>query len=296
MTEADERALTQWLAADRRHADAFAKVETFWAAMGSGQVRSTLRDHHSFAAMYAAPPHRARRRTALALAASLVLLVVNAQNDWITWVRADAMTATGERRSLSLPDGTSVELNTASAIAVDYGRSARTIRLIKGEAAFHVAPDHHRPFTVVAGSGSTTALGTRFIVRQDGDQTSVTVTEHRVRVARNTSPTIGSIVIEGQMVRYGPDGIEHVRQVDSGAAEAWVRGTLVFVDRPLGEVVRELNRYHAGHIALLGTDLAKRRVSGGVSIKDPVKAIDALEDTLGFRSIRITDRLILLFG
>lgn len=296
LTERDARELARWLARDPRHAEAFAQVEAFWRAMGSSQVQAALRarSRRSPAPRLVAPL-RARPRLAMALAASLTLLVIGGAGDaGITWLRSDAMTATGERRSVALADGSTIRLNTASAIAIDFTRSARTVRLIRGEAAFTVARDRDRPFTVIAGRGSTTALGTRFIVRQDGDQTDVTVTEHRVRVVEAATPGARSIVSEGQSLRYGPAGVQPVHRVNPGIADAWVQGTLVFDDRPLGEVVRELNRYHPGYIKVLGAGLAARRVSGGFSIADPIKAIDTLEHTLAIRSIRITDRLILL--
>lgn len=296
LTESDSREMAQWLARDPRHADAFAQAETFWRAMGSEQVQAALRGRPRRAVVpRLAAPVRARPRMAMALAACLALLVVGgAGNDGITWLRSDAMTATGERRSVALADGSTVHLNTASAIAIDFTGSARTIRLLRGEAAFTVARDRDRPFTVVAGSGATTALGTRFIVRQEGDQTDVTVTEHSVRVVETATPGAPSIAAEGQSLRYGPAGVQPAHRVDPDMADAWVQGNLVFDDRPLGEVVRELNRYHAGYITVLGSDLAARRVSGGFGIDDPMQALDTLEHTLGIRSIRITDRLVLL--
>lgn len=296
MTEDDERDLAHWLSLDPRHADAFAQVEAFWATMGSSQVRAAVRARQRRVAAPLPGTRPARRRLALAFAACIALCVVGAGGDWLTWARSDAMTATGERRSVSLADGSTVNLNTASAIAVDFSRSARTVRLLKGEAIFTVAPDRDRPFTVVAGSGATTALGTRFLVRQDGEQTAVTVTEHSVRVVQTTSSDTRSTVSEGQSVRYGPAGITRAERVDAGTADAWIRGALVFNDRPLSDVVRELGRYHPGYITVLGSDLAARRVSGGFSIDDPMRAIDTLEQTLGIRSVRLTDRLVVLIA
>ncbi|MBL7395987.1 FecR domain-containing protein, partial [Escherichia coli] len=75
------------------------------------------------------------------------------------------------------------------------------VRLLRGEAAFTVAPNPNRPFTVEAGGGSTTALGTRFIVRRDGVQTRVSVTEHAVRVASNPASVV---VAQDQTSTYGP--------------------------------------------------------------------------------------------
>ncbi|EQB14988.1 hypothetical protein RLDS_12520 [Sphingobium lactosutens DS20] len=297
MTDADEDELAEWLAADPRHASAFAQVESYWRAMSGRQVKSALRDRYGIAASRPKPrPRRSLRWMGPALAASLALIVIGAADDWPTRLRADAMTATGERRTIPLSDGSVVQLNTDSAIAIDYSGNRRVIRLLKGEAAFTVAPDRGRPFTVEAGGGSTTALGTRFIVRREGDETQVTVTEHRVRVAWPAPPEGSRVVPEGEATRYGPSGIEPAHGVDAIAIAAWTHGTLVFVDRPLGEVVAELNRYHPGYMRVLGSDLRARRVSGGFSTDDPVSAVDTLQRTLGIRSTRLTDRLIFLHG
>lgn len=297
MTDSDERELAEWLAADPRHPRAFAQVDAFWGTISGSQVKTALHDR------YGIPAQNAKYRRRLspkwmgpALAASLALVVIGAANDWPTRLRADAMTATGERRTVPLTDGSVVQLNTESAIAIEYSGNRRIVRLLKGEAAFTVAPDRARPFTVDAGGGSTTALGTRFIVRRNGENTDVTVTEHLVRVAWPTSPKENGIVSEGEATRYGPGGIDPAHRVDAVSISAWTRGTLVFVDRPLGEVVAELNRYHPGYIRVLGSELWSRRVSGGFSTDDPMGAVDTLQHTLGVCSTRITDRLIFLYS
>lgn len=297
MTESDERELAAWLAADPLHASAFSQVEALWGIVGGDQVKAALHDRHGRPAM----PSRGHRRgwpsaywAGSGLAASLVLVAIGSAYDWPTRMRADAMTETGERRTVALADGSTIQLDTASAITIDDSGNRRVIRLLKGGAAFTVAPDRARPFTVESGDGSTIALGTRFIVRRDGEDTDVTVTQHRVRVAWPSPPTTALDLDEGQATRYGPGGIGQARHVDANAADAWTRGVLVFVDRPLGEVVAELNRYHPGIIHVMGADLAARRVSGGFRTDDPVGAIDTLQRTLGINSTRITNRLIFL--
>lgn len=297
MTEAEERKLKEWLAADPRHSRAFADVEAFWGSMNGGQIKAALRGRYGIAP----PRQKIRERLSSrwmgsAVAVSLALIVIGVANDWPTRLRADAMTATGERRTVSLADGSVVQLNTGSAIAIDFSGRRRVVHLLKGEAAFKVARDRIRPFTVEAGGGSTTALGTRFIVRRDGDETNVTVTEHRVRVVWYTPAESSRIVPGGEATRYGPGGIEPAHGVDAVGAAAWTRGTLVFVDRPLGEVVAELNRYHPGYVRVLGSELWARRVSGGFSADDPVGAVNTLQHTLGINSTRLTDRLIFLHG
>jgi len=301
LTANEDRALQAWLSVDPLHALAFAKAEKVWRAMGSAPVKAEVnkRRVRGVARRLGYPPlrqERPRRRwIAPALAASLALVVVGTAQDWPTRLRADAMTATGERRDVTLDDGSTVQLNTASAITIDYRGDQRVIHLLKGEAAFTVAADRARPFTVEAGEGTTTALGTRFIVRRDSADTEVAVTEHRVRVAWPIGAASSRVDLgEGQATRYGPSGIVHPQAVDAGAIASWTRGRLVFVDRPLGEVVAELNRYHPGYIRVMGDDLAQRRVSGVFRTDDPMAALDTLQRLLGISSMRLTDRLVFL--
>lgn len=295
LTADDERALADWLAADPLHALAYSRAEKLWRALGTPSVKAEVRQRRVGLLAVLRPPMPARRWAGGALAACIALAVIGGVNDWPTRMRADAMTATGEGRVVTLTDGSIVQLNTGSAVAVEYRADRRVVRLLKGEAAFTVKADATRPFTVEAGDGATTALGTRFVVRRDGEDTAVIVTEHSVRVAWPLEQAgKAATLAEGQEARYGPHGLTAPETVDADAATAWTRGRLVFVDRPLAEVVAELNRYHPGYFRIVGADLGQRRVSGIFRTDDPVRALDALQRSLGVGSFRITDRLIFI--
>lgn len=289
LTAEDEADLAQWLAADPQHARAFEGARAIWRAMDGPMLASHL------------PParrrrlhwprierHHGRQWAGGAIAASLAIFVVIG-SDLPTRLQADAMTATGEIREFTLPDGSVATLNTGSAIA--FATDGRTVRLLKGEAAFQVAPDPRHPFSVSAAKGSSTALGTRFIVRQTDEGARVTVTEHSVRVALARK---SAVLHEGQAIDYAADNLGTARRVAVADADAWTRGRIRVVDRPLGEVVAELARYHRGTIRVIGEDVARRPVSGTFDVKDPVGAIEVIRRTLGIRSTRLTDRVIFL--
>jgi transmembrane sensor len=295
----DESELRAWLAADPRHAQAFAEMEAVWSDLGgvtpSAAVRASLPPVAP--RMHGNDNHRTRRWLSTALAASVAIVTIGVVGDWPMRLRADAVTATGERRTIAMPDGSRVILNTHSAVAFDYRPDRRIVRLLRGEAAFTVASDRSRPFTVEANGGSSTALGTRFVIREDGDDTRVAVTEHTVRVAYPQSGSSAIILPEGQSLVYGRGRLWGVRvPVPAGEADAWIQGELVFENRPLSEVVAELDRYHAGYIRVIGQDVRNRRVSGVFSIADPVGAVAKLQRSLDLRSVHITDRLILIFS
>src|SRR5450830_25951 len=88
---------------------------------------------------------------------------------------ADASTATGQRRDITLPDGTQLTLNSGSAINIRYSSSQRLLQLVQGEVFIRTAQETdqqgrpYRPFLVDTVHGQALALGTRYSVRQDDE-------------------------------------------------------------------------------------------------------------------------------
>src|SRR6185312_12527900 len=77
-------------------------------------------------------------------------------------------TAVGGHRTLTLPDGTVIELNTDTVVSITNDLAQRRVWLTKGEALFEVKHDARHPFTVIASDHKVTDLGTKFVVRQTG--------------------------------------------------------------------------------------------------------------------------------
>ncbi|MBB4100403.1 FecR family protein [Sphingomonas kyeonggiensis] len=284
--------LQAWRVSDPRHDTRLAEMEAIWRDLGAVAAPVTAR-------LPPTVPRRRRgmraptpRRAAQAGAAIAAAIAITVLTDLPLRLQADLRTNVGERRIEKLADGSRVWLDTNSAVALDFTANRRDVRLLRGRAEFEVAPDRSRPFTVDAGSGATTALGTRFIVRRQGDAADVTVTEHAVQVALDNGAR--ARIAEGQTVRYQDNAIGAVRPANREAAMAWTRGWLVFEDARLGTVVDELARYHPGLIQLVGSDLADRRVSGSLAIDDPEEALRALEALLHLRATRIGSVVIFL--
>ena len=123
-----------------------------------------------------------------ALAALLVMaigiaLVVN--TSWLTGGvdqnTARYATAIGQQRSITLPDGSILHLNTNSQVKIDYSPAYRNVKLLQGEAYFDVAKQPERPFRVYAGRGRVQAVGTAFTVfYRNNNDVDVVVTEGTV--------------------------------------------------------------------------------------------------------------------
>jgi transmembrane sensor len=288
LSPADEVAFKRWLAAPENRA-AFEEIDSTWADL------SLIPRPASAAARQRPTVWSGVCRHAMSAAAAIaIIFAIGYGLDLPMRLQADAYTATGETRTVALDDGSSVILNTASAIAVDYSRSVRRVRLLRGEAVFTVAKDASRPFLVDADGGEARALGTAFAVRRNDGGATVTVIESRVGVSYPRGISPGVELSPGEAVRYSTAGLGRVRAVDADTETAWRRGKLIFVDRPLGSVVAELNRYHSGRIQITDDSIGGHLVSGVFDTGDSVRALDAIESSLGLHSTRVTNYLILL--
>lgn len=174
------------------------------------------------------------------------------------------MTAATERRTVSLPDGSSVTLNASTRLETEWLDHERRIHLVSGQALFRVAKDKARPFIVTVGDRTITALGTAFDVRLDADKVQVTLLEGRVAVRgvgkAAQQPTL-ELKPNQQMVALGGE-LPTVQSVDTTLASAWAEGQLFFTDKALPAAVAEMNHYSARQIVVADPALSEYRVNG----------------------------------
>lgn len=294
-----QRALAQWCASDPRHARAYAFAQATWAELGqvAGLAPSTV--HRASPARPERP--RARRRStrlrwAAASSAMLLLAILGVEQgprlivDW----RADYATAAGEVRQVSLPDGSRIDLDSRSAVQLDFDDRQRRVRLLAGEAVFSAAPvtaDEPRPFVVEYAGATSQALGTRFVVGGVGDGGWVGMLEHSVEVRLQAEPSQGAsrqILQQGQALRYDhAEGVRPWPGHDLQRATDWQRGVLVFERQPLAEVVERLNRYRDGRLVVADGALARREVSGVFRLDNLADAADTLTRELKAKRLQL---------
>lgn len=276
----EEAAFEDWRRQSHAHAQAYAETERAWRQWAQLQDSARMREMTA-AAMAATAP--ARRRAAgarwrpLLLAASLAVVAVLGGIGLLTPPAPAPVaygTGLGEQRTEQLADGTRITLNTQTDLQVRYDRRRREIVLERGEALFDVAREAGRPFVVVAGDGSVTALGTRFQVRNETGEAMVTLLEGRVEVAAQQARRQ---LAPGEQARYGGDAAGvRVRQVDPVAVASWTLGRLDFSGLPLAEAVAEANRYSEVKLRLGDPGLAELPVGGSFRIGDNAAIAAAL--------------------
>ncbi|WP_247896115.1 FecR family protein [Azospirillum brasilense] len=303
------QACAAWCAADPRNARAWALAQDMWAspilteALEATAVSATAAPDTAVpdtAPRDAAPalPLRPSRRSrplgrrAMAWAAAVLVAVgLGLAADLPLRLQADHRTATGVQERLQLADGSRVLMDTGTALATDVEGEERRTRLLRGAAFFEVTPDPARPFRVAAGPAVVTVVGTAFAVRYLDDRVTVTVRHGTVDVARSGGPAVRLRAGEEVVVTASGVGAEH--PADLSAALGWVDGRLVFEDRPLGEVLDELDRYYPGLI-VVPDSLADRRITGNYRLDDPVRTATALAGLVRAETLRVSDALLIL--
>ena len=302
-SEEERVACGRWRAADPRHEVAYRQAESLYLISRDFGAQPRYRAAARVARERAERERRRRqvwrRGGVWALAATLVLAL---GLGWYRWDPAPPeqryVTAVGERRSLSLEDGSRVELDTDSVIAVRYGRRSRGVVLLQGRAQFDVAHAPQRPFTVEAGEGSVRAIGTRFQVRRQREAVQVTLLEGSVAV-QAPAPMAGhqarsATLSPGETLRYGPQGVWQREPADLDTVQGWTRGELRFRQRPLRELLDEANRYARVQVRIGDVSLAQMPVSGVFASNDQTSLLQALEHVLPLRIERTSaDEIVL---
>lgn len=209
------------------------------------------------------------------------------------------VTARGQRATITLLDGTRVELGVDSRLQVASFESGRREVYLNGEAAFSVVHDSARPFLVRAGNGVTEDLGTEFAVRAypTDSQVTVVVVSGRVALRDDADSTRAPAVLDaGQLGRLDRDGRTQVtRGIDPSLYLAWTKGRLVFHDAMLRDVTTQLERWFDVEIRMSDPALAARRVTATVTVQSLDDVLAAVTFPLGIRYTR-TGRVIELVG
>ncbi len=306
ISEADTEAFANWLSEDIRHADAFAKAETTFNDMTlaalSPRVDAPVKNPNrkqeiiclaGTAKRQKVKPAISPRWLAVPMALAVcwlfaVVLILPKQSNLLDTYLSGYHTGTGEQQHIQLADGSQILMNTNTAVSVNYQSSVREIILHHGQAQFTVAKDSGRPFEVESGGIKTRALGTVFeVYRQETGAIDVTVQEHAVSVTtpnENQSPVK---VLEKQRLHYHDGKLTQPMPVDTEQSGAWQHRRVFINDRPLAELIGEIDRYRIGRVFLAGGGLKNHRVSGMFSLTDPDAALVKVRKIMGLKETRL---------
>ncbi len=337
---ADRAAFAAWRDADPAHRHAFERLQGLLSTLRTGRDQLALREMRDGALALA--KRRDQRRMRLAWAAGMAAATL--AGAWLAlpqawrdnareWASHPAemlsrpglqqyYTGIGQRSTITLADGSVLELNAMTRLEVAFEPSRREVRLHQGQAIFRVARQPHRPFVVQAGGREIVAVGTAFDVRVDEALLKVTLIEGKVGVldtaaAATAAPspppdpshrqapgaaqgnqvflTAGEqFVANLKKLPLADRSTPGVRTVDVDKIIGWREGQLFFEDMSLTDAVAEMNKYSAVRIELADPALARLRVNGMFRTGQQHAFARAVEDYFHVVAITEGEQRILL--
>lgn len=311
-----QQAFDTWRARSPAHARVFERIHRAHrlarAALGNPQQQLAAIENEILVRAKADARH-GRLRIAYGMAASLIVAAITVGavtgGSWeeLQYLKdrtryalaGDTLyrTAVGERRAVTLSDGSVLTLNTGSRALVQYRDGIRGVNLMRGQALFEVAKDPNHPFVVTAAGRKVTALGTAFDVRVSDAQLAVTLIEGRVAIESVSAQRNGErteLVPGDQLVAAVSQPEPVVKRANIRRTISWREGQVIFDNDPLIDAVNEINRYGKRAVVLTDERLSDMRVSGAFNTSDTGVFIDMLTVYLPVKIVRTTEDQIVL--
>ena len=296
--EAEWLAFEAWLEGGHGRRMAYDQATALWEDIDAHQAALRQRLQRASASPVVSLDSRRPRRAwmapaatigalAAAAVAALAIFVPGRPSAPPVSVAAPAVyaTAKGERRSLTLEDGSRIDLNGASRISVRYLPERREVTLDDAEAAFDVAHDAARPFIIRVGPRTVRVVGTQFDVLRHEGRTAVTVRRGIVEVAEAAAAPVR--LTAGRRLRAETDSAPAVMEtVAETEAQGWRTGRLIYRQQPFGDVVSDLGRYFDEPLRIEGDDTAALRFSGVLVVGREDEIIRRIEALLAVSATR----------
>ena len=291
---ATRAAFERWLATSPRHVQEYRDLEAMWGAPSFAKAVDSLPIAPAVRRHARGPIARWGMR-AFPLVATILISVAIWQYPAIMlrW-EADYLTATGDKTTVTLPDGSTMMLDTASAVAVDFNGDKRQVRLLQGEAFFDVKPDPDHPFRVAGSYGEVEVRGAAVSVRTDTGEDRTILERGLVHVSRLSNPRDAADLEPGQMIVATATSLSDVMPADPATALAWRDGRIIFENQRLSRVLNELRRYYGGRIIVADSRIGQLVVTGNYRLDDVEAAIRTPADAASVTMNRLPSGIIIL--
>jgi transmembrane sensor len=281
----DQVLLDAWLAESSAHRVAYLRLKSGYAqterlvalrnTKPEGGVRSRMRWFQAIAALIAVS----------AIGAGSAFYFQKTES--VTYA-----TPVGGRQTLTLADGTRIELNTDTVLKLNKERRIRSVTLVKGEAYFQGRHDASRPFVVETAGHTVTDLGTKFTVRAEPDRIEVRLVEGKARLdAIDTAkPQPPMLLKPGDVAVATATAMTVKRESLTRLSDdlGWRRGLIVFHDTTLADAAERLNRYNTNKL-VVARDAARLRINGTFRADDAQTFAQMARDVFGLRITATAD-------
>lgn len=185
---------------------------------------------------------------------------------------------TTEARTISLPDGSTVDLAPHSTMTLEDGEMQEIA--LQGGAMFNIRHNPSRSMSIAVDGLTISDIGTRFDVQSGEGQVRVAVAEGEVHVSATSFPQPVQLPA-GQSLRWDRTaGHVSVQPVGTADVGSWREGRLTYQSAPLALVAADLSRY-AGVRIMLDPAVRDRPFSGTLAVEHGGTAAQDLAQLMG---------------
>ena len=293
-TKSERELMQLWLASDTTFADWLSEQIDSQQSEMDAEVRDriyrriTSRDMTDNGATPAIKVRRFNPQSIMGYVAAILLAISVGlsvhfleprNNDMVSFAIS---TGIGEHPSVTLPDGTNVNVSPMSHLTYTFDQAKHTRRVIlEGQAYFDVAHDVDNPFDVVTEALDIECLGTAFSVKAyAGDETeSVVLHNGRVRVTADDKQEVMSpgtrLIYDRLTDQFAKHPVDIKNYPTSG------REHMFYDNETLAEIARTFYRDLGVRITIEGADLATQRFYGSIVANDVHTALGVLASATG---------------
>jgi len=293
--EQDQKELDVWLSESPAYAVAYLRVDSVW---NRADRLNALRSPDSQPTTEATQTSKGSAVIKIVAMLAIVMLSAGgASYYYLQQPKQQTYTTTiGGHETLSLDDGSQIELNTDTVLRVSYNSNRRTVFLDKGEAYFQIAHNAARPFDVLAGNHRILDLGTKFLVRRDDDRLEVALTEGRAQLEELADAERHRTILAPGDVASAVAGAVSVKRKSRQALMGelgWRNGMLLFRDASIAQVVEELNRYNRKKLVVVDPGVARLTIGANI----PTNGVEAFtrvaHEVFGLHAVNRGDEIVI---
>ena len=205
----------------------------------------------------------------------------------------EVITKVGERKELTLPDGSTVWMNGCSKITYphQFNDTTREIQLV-GEAYFSVKKNQTKRFIVSTKEITVKVLGTQFNVKAYPDDQFITATLASGSIAVSAPDKQYTLLPNQELVYNSADKSSSIQTI-SLESIGWKDGNMVFNDVFISEIFKRLERQYDIKINYKQDALPNDKYSIKFTHDEPIEQImSVLQDVTGVFSYSIDNKTI----
>lgn len=191
-------------------------------------------------------------------------------------------TARGERASVTLPDGTTVSLNSESRLGYfpkAYNKEERKISF-NGEGYFQVCKNREVPFVIDARGLQVKVLGTKFNLRAQEDQKTAELALEEGSVWLGATKSNKNVVLrplQKAILDQSTGNILVIAEEDIKKISAWRHGNMVFRNTEFAEVIRTIEKNYGVTIKITAKNCPADSFTGTLPLADLNEVLEVIE-------------------